>query len=86
MSLQAPQKSKEVIPIRRTERSHRSLSSKDFLSVLDLRHTELESVLALAAEMKKRRATRASRPISRWPAATSRCSSRSRRFGRAPRS
>ncbi len=28
----------------------------------------------------------ASRPINRWPAATSRCSSRSRRFGRAPRS
>jgi ornithine carbamoyltransferase len=60
MSLQAPQKPKEVIPIRRTERSRRSLSSKDFLSVLDLRHTELESVLALAAEMKKRRNTRQS--------------------------
>jgi len=60
MSLQAPQKPKEVIPIRRTERTRRSLSSKDFLSVLDLRHTELESVLALAAEMKKRRNTRQS--------------------------
>jgi len=55
MSLQAPQKPKEVIPIRRTERARRSLSSKDFLSVLDLRHTELEGVLALAADMKKRR-------------------------------
>ena len=58
MSLQAPQKAKEVIPIRRTERTRRSLSSKDFLSVLDLRHTELEGVLALAAELKKRRNTK----------------------------
>jgi ornithine carbamoyltransferase len=58
MSLQAPQKSKEVIPIRRAERARRPLSSKDFLSVLDLRHTELEGVLALAAEMKKRRSSR----------------------------
>ncbi len=58
MSLQAPQKPKEVIPIRRAERTRRSLSSKDFLSVLDLRHTELETVLTLAADMKKRRSSR----------------------------
>ncbi|HZW76512.1 MAG TPA: hypothetical protein VFF43_23355, partial [Caldimonas sp.] len=55
MSLQAPQKPKEVIPLRRASRTRRPLSSKDFLSVLDLRHTELEHVLALAADLKQRR-------------------------------
>ncbi len=55
MSLQAPQKPKEVIPLRRASRTRRPLSSKDFLSVLDLRHTELEHVLALAGDMKQKR-------------------------------
>jgi ornithine carbamoyltransferase len=55
MSLQARQKSKDVVPLRRVDRAKRTIAAKDVLSVLDLSHAELESVLALSAEMKQHR-------------------------------
>jgi ornithine carbamoyltransferase len=57
MSLPASQKSKDVIPLRRGLRARTPLATKDFLSVLDLSHDELDGVLTLAADMKRRRAS-----------------------------
>ena len=55
MSLPARQKSKDVVPLRRVDRTRRAITAKDFLSVLDLGRGELDDVLSLAAEMKLRR-------------------------------
>jgi ornithine carbamoyltransferase len=57
MSFQSPQKSKDVIPLRRAARTRRPLTAKDFLSILDLRNGEIDRVLQLAADMKRRRAS-----------------------------
>jgi ornithine carbamoyltransferase len=43
-------------PVNAVERLHVPLKSKDFLSVLDLSHEELERVLDLAVELKQERA------------------------------
>ena len=66
MSLQARQKSKDVVPLRRIDRSTRSIAAKDFLSVLDLSHTELAGVLSLSEEMKRHRGNgqAADRPLA----------------------
>ena len=48
--------------VRAAERTHVPLRTKDFLSVLDLTHDELERVLDLAAELKRERARRPDRP------------------------
>jgi len=55
MSLPARQKSKDVVPLRRVDRTRRAITAKDFLSVLDLGRGELDDVLSLAVEMKLRR-------------------------------
>ena len=43
-------------PVSAVERLHVPLKAKDFLSILDLSHEELERVLDLAAELKQERA------------------------------
>ena len=54
MSHQAGKKSAEF-PVSATERLHVPLKSKDFLSILDLSHEELERVLDLASALKDER-------------------------------
>ena len=76
----------ESFPVAAADRTHVPVDAKDFLSVLDLTHDELERVLDLAAELKRDRATSRAQVRSRWPAGTSRCCSRSRRCARARRS
>jgi len=55
MSPQA-RKKQAVFPVSATERLHVPVKSKDFLSILDLSHEELERVLDLAVELKQERA------------------------------
>ena len=56
MSPQVRKKLAEGFPVPAAERTHVPVAAKDFLSVLDLSHDELERVLALAAELKDDRA------------------------------
>jgi ornithine carbamoyltransferase len=46
----------DAFPVPAAERTHVPVTTKDFLSVLDLTHEELDRVLALAAELKEDRA------------------------------
>ena len=55
MSPQARKKQAEF-PVTATERLHVPVKAKDFLSILDLSHEELERVLDLATELKQERA------------------------------
>ena len=55
MRPQARKKQAEF-PVSAIERLHVPLKAKDFLSILDLSHEELERVLDLAAELKQERA------------------------------
>ena len=48
-------KSSGVVPLRPAGDRPRGLTAKDYLSVLDLSHAELESVLDLAAQLKRDR-------------------------------
>ena len=54
MTPQARKKEAEF-PVRATERLHVPVKAKDFLSILDLSHEELERVLELSAELKQER-------------------------------
>jgi ornithine carbamoyltransferase len=56
MRPQARKKSTEF-PVSAIERLHVPLRAKDFLSILDLSHDELDRVLDLAAELKQERAS-----------------------------
>jgi ornithine carbamoyltransferase len=56
MRPQARKKAAEAFPVRAADRTHVPVHAKDFLSVLDLSHEELERVLDLAAELKEDRA------------------------------
>ena len=52
MSPQARKAKASSFPVRAAERTHVPVSAKDFLSLLDLTHEELDRVLDLAAELK----------------------------------
>src|SRR6185503_15823578 len=52
MSPQARKAKADAFPVPAAERTHVPVAAKDFLSILDLTHEELERVLALAAELK----------------------------------
>ena len=52
MSPQARKAKADSFPVRAADRTHVPVGAKDFLSVLDLSHGELERVLDLAAELK----------------------------------
>jgi ornithine carbamoyltransferase len=56
MRPQARKKAAEAFPVRAADRTHVPVHAKDFLSVLDLSHEELERVLDLAVELKEDRA------------------------------
>ncbi len=56
MRPQTRRKRPEAFPVPAAERTHVPVATKDFLSVLDLSHQELERVLDLAAELKRERA------------------------------
>jgi len=56
MRPQARKKRTESFPVAAAERTRVPVRTKDFLSVLDLTHEEVERVLDLAAEMKEDRA------------------------------
>ena len=56
MSSQARKAKADGFPVPAADRTHVPVATKDFLSVLDLTHDELERVLALAAELKRDRA------------------------------
>jgi ornithine carbamoyltransferase len=56
MSPHARKKLLDGFPVPASERTHVPVATKDFLSVLDLTHDELDRVLALAAELKDDRA------------------------------
>ena len=56
MRPQAPKKRAGTFPVPAADRTHVPVAAKDFLSVLDLTHEELERVLDLAAELKDDRA------------------------------
>jgi ornithine carbamoyltransferase len=66
MSPQARKAKADSFPVRAADRTRVPVGAKDFLSVLDLSHDELERVLDLAAELKlDRREGRASiRPLA----------------------
>ena len=49
-------KKEAEFPVRATERLHVPVKTKDFLSILDLSHDELERVLELSADLKQERA------------------------------
>ena len=57
MRTQVRKKPAESFPVRASDRTHVPVTTKDFLSVLDLSHEELERVLDLAAELKQDRAS-----------------------------
>ncbi len=86
MRPQARRQAAGRFPVPAADRTHVPVGTKDFLSVLDLSHQELDRVLDLAAELKRRAGGRPPRRSSRWRAGTSRCSSRSRRCARERRS
>src|SRR5436190_20341306 len=52
MRSQARKKRTETFPVRAADRTRVPVNTKDFLSMLDLSHEELERVLDLAAELK----------------------------------
>ena len=52
MSPQARKAKAGSFPVRASDRTHVPVAAKDFLSVLDLKHDELDRVLDLAAELK----------------------------------
>lgn len=52
MRSQARKTKRETFPVSADKRTHVPVGTKDFLSVLDLTHDELERVLDLAAELK----------------------------------
>ena len=56
MSSQARKAKADGFPVPAADRTHVPVATKDFLSVLDLTHEELERVLALATELKRDRA------------------------------
>jgi ornithine carbamoyltransferase len=56
MRPQTRRKRQDAFPVPAAERTHVPVATKDFLSVLDLSHQELERVLGLAAELKQERA------------------------------
>jgi ornithine carbamoyltransferase len=66
MRPQTRRKRQDAFPVPATERTHVPVAAKDFLSVLDLSHEELERVLNLAAELKAERAAghRAYQPLA----------------------
>src|SRR5688572_2439402 len=66
MSPQARKRPAANFPVPASERIHVPVAAKDFLSVLDLSHEELDRVLALADELKAQRAAnlRGDRPLA----------------------
>ena len=56
MTPQARKTKADGFPVPAADRTHVPVATKDFLSVLDLTHDELERVLDLAAELKRDRA------------------------------
>ena len=57
MSPQARKKRSDAFPVPAAERTRVPVGAKDFLSILDFSHEELERVLDLAAELKAERAS-----------------------------